>query len=297
MKKLSISGLSGFIGKNFHNKFNNIYNITNLDRKILNDINNICFNEIDSVIHFAGISKDIQNYSKEYYRVNTQLTVDLFNLFINSNAKKFIFLSTIKTISDNNSDLLTEDLNANPMYDYGKSKLLAENYLLSQNIPNNKKFYILRPTLIHGVDNKGNLNLLYKFISKKLPWPLGAYENKRSYCSIDNLLFIIQELIERDDIPSGIYNICDNDPISTNELVEIISNIKMIKPKILKIPKIYITLISNIGTFLNLPFNNFMLEKLTNSCIVSNKKILSVIKKELPLSSKEGLFKTFSNNL
>ena len=41
--------------------------------------------------------------------------------------------------------------------------------------------------MIHGPGNKGNLNLLYSLVSKGLPWPLGSFENKRSYCSIDNL--------------------------------------------------------------------------------------------------------------
>lgn len=50
---------------------------------------------------------------------------------------------------------------------YGKSKLLAEQYILSKTIPNGKRVYILRPCMIHGTGNKGNLNLLYKIVSKK----------------------------------------------------------------------------------------------------------------------------------
>jgi hypothetical protein len=49
--------------------------------------------------------------------------------------------------------------------------------------------------MIHGAGNKGNLNLIYKLFSKGIPWPLGAFDNKRSFCSIDNLMFIIKELI------------------------------------------------------------------------------------------------------
>jgi nucleoside-diphosphate-sugar epimerase len=89
--------------------------------------------------------------------------------------------------------------------------------------------------MIHGPHNNGNLNLLYKFVSRNIPWPLGAFENKRSFCSIDNMIFIFNELIERDDIPSGIYNIADDEPLSTNELINLISKSQGRKPIILKI--------------------------------------------------------------
>ena len=71
--------------------------------------------------------------------------------------------------------------------------------------------------MIHGPMNKGNLSLLYNFVSKGIPWPLGAFENLRSFCSIDNLLFIIDELIENKMIPSDIYNIADDKPLSTKQ--------------------------------------------------------------------------------
>jgi len=86
---------------------------------------------------------------------------------------------------------------------------LAEQYILSQPIPEGKRVYILRPCMIHGPGNKGNLNLLYSLVTKGFPWPLGLFENSRSYLSIENLCFIIKELIDREDIPSGVYNVAN----------------------------------------------------------------------------------------
>ena len=63
--------------------------------------------------------------------------------------------------------------------------------------------------MIHGPGNKGNLNLLYSFVKKGIPYPFGRYENKRSFVSIDNLCFVIKELIENKNITSGVYNISD----------------------------------------------------------------------------------------
>ena len=149
--------------------------------------------------------------------------------------------------------------------------------------------------MIHGPGNKGNLNLLYKIVSKGFPWPLGTFENKRSFCSIDNLCFIIQAIIENHKIPSGIYNISDNKPVSTNELIRLISLSQSKRYYILKIPKLFIYTFSKLGDLLKLPLNTEKLNKLTENYIVSNNKLLKAINKPLPLGSKEGLTKTFNS--
>jgi nucleoside-diphosphate-sugar epimerase len=147
--------------------------------------------------------------------------------------------------------------------------------------------------MIHGPGNKGNLNLLYKIVSKRLPWPLGAFENKRSFCSIDNLCFCINELIINDTIPSGIYNIADDEPIATKDLIKLMAKSQDKKYRIWNIPQLIIKLISRLGDYFNLPLNSERLNKLTENFIVSNNKIKTAIKKPLPFSAHEGLIKTF----
>ena len=190
---------------------------------------------------------------------------------------------------------MTEIHIPNPITHYGKSKLLAEQYILSKEIPLDKRFFILRPCMIHGNGNKGNLNLLYKMVNKGFPWPLGNFENKRSFCSIDNLCFIINELIENDQIPSGIYNIADEDPVSTNELISMIARSQFKKPHIWKIPKSLIYTIAKVGDFFGLPLNTERLHKLTENYVVSNKKIRDAINKSMPFSAEDGLLKTINS--
>jgi len=173
--------------------------------------------------------------------------------------------------------------------------LLAEQYILSKLIPKGKRVYILRPCMIHGPGNKGNLNLLYSVVSKGFPWPLGLFENSRSYLSIENLCFIIKELIEREDIPSGVYNIADDVPLSTNEVVKMIAESNGRKARILNLSSSLINVIARIGDILKLPINSERLQKLTESYIVSNAKIKEVLGKPLPVSSKDGLMRTFKS--
>jgi nucleoside-diphosphate-sugar epimerase len=149
--------------------------------------------------------------------------------------------------------------------------------------------------MIHGRGNKGNLNLLYKLAIKGIPWPLGTFDNKRSFCSIDNLMFIIKELIERDDIPSGVYNVADDEALSTNEVISILAESQKRKAKIWDVPKALIKSLAKLGDVFHLPLTTERLQKLTESYVVSNQKIKSAIGKPLPVSAKNGLLKTFNS--
>lgn len=288
---ITLTGSTGFVGQNLKIYLNDTYFIESLSRNQFIQIRQ------NSVIHLAGKAHDFKNISTpdEYYLVNTELTKKVFNSFLDSEAKVFITLSSVKAVADEVEGVLTEKHIPNPITHYGKSKLLADQYILSKEIPKGKRVYILRPCMIHGPGNKGNLKLLYQIVSKGLPWPLGVFENQRSFCSIDNLCFLIKELIEREDIPSGIYNVADDEPICTNELIDLIAKSLSKKPIVWKISKEIIKKIACLGDKLHLPLNTERLHKLTSSYIVSNAKIRAAIGKPLPLSSREGLLKTFNS--
>lgn len=291
MKSIFITGSTGFVGKYLLKEFENIYSFSNFEKGT-----NISISQ-DIVIHLAGKAHDLKHIvaSQEYYNINTELTKNIYNAFLNSNAKVFITLSSVKAVVDNLENVLTEEQFPTPITHYGKSKLLAEQYILSQRIPDGKRVYILRPCMIHGPGNKGNLNLLYDIVRKGFPWPLGAFDNKRSFCSIDNLCFVINELIQNDQIPSGVYNIADDEALSTNELIKLISECEGKKPFIWHIPKSIVKLLSKIGDLFIFPLNSERLGKLTQNYIVSNKKINLAVKKPFPVKSKEGLIKTFQS--
>ncbi len=286
-----ITGSSGFVGTSFLNTFNNeVVRISSRAQEYKID-------DAEVVIHLAGKAHDLKNTSEshEYYEVNTELTKKVFDAFLSSEAKVFITLSSVKAVADEVDGFLTEDHVPNPITHYGKSKLLAEQYIFSKKIPEGKRYYVLRPCMIHGPGNKGNLNLLYKLVSKNIPWPLEAFQNKRSFCGIDNLMFIFKELIVREDIPSGIYNVADDEPLSTNELIGLVAQSQNRKPKVWNFSKRFIEGIASIGDKLHLPLNKERLQKLTSSYVVGNAKIKAAIGKPLPVSSREGLLKTFKS--
>jgi len=292
-----ISGSTGFVGTNL---------IQNLKESINPSIFPITrdmflkntYPKLDgTIIHLAGKAHDLKGTSNidEYQFVNVELTKNLFNAFLESEADVFIFISSVKAAADKVENILFEDSVPNPKTSYGISKLNAENYLLSIKLPPNKKLYILRPVMIHGPGNKGNLNLLYNIVKMGLPYPLGAYYNQRTFLSIDNFCFIIKELILQKNIASGIYNISDSNSYSTVELIKIMSDVLNKKTKIWAIPKYIINTIAKLGDILKLPLNSERLDKLTESYLVSNQKLLEAINKPLPIQGASGLKKTIKS--
>lgn len=288
--KIFITGHTGFIGSYFI-KNNKNFQYFKYDK------NNVDYN-VDIFLHLAGKAHDINNTNTIdiYLKNNTELTNYIFDQFILSDASTFIFLSSVKASADSIETILTENDIPRPKGSYGVSKLLSEQYIMDKikKYPN-KRVYILRPSMVHGPGNKGNLNLMFKFVTFFKFWPLGAFENYRSYCGIDNLCFVIKKLIYSSSIKSGVYNISDDDSMSTNDLIKLIGITHKKKIYIIPVPKKIIYQICKLGDFLHLPFNTNRLIKLTENYVVSNKKIKTILGEELPLSALENFTNTFKS--
>lgn len=293
MNNVSISGSSGFVGKNLLQYLNNKHiGINLIGREMLINIKNTDINGfLGAIVHLAGKAHDLKKVTDptEYYEVNLEITKKLYDVFLLSKASKFIFVSSVKAVADMVDGVLTEDNQPNPQTYYGKSKLLAEQYIQNQPLPKGKTYYILRPCMIHGPGNKGNLNLLYNFIKKDIPYPLAGFNNKRSFLSVQNLCFIINELIERDDIESGVYNVSDDETLSTNEVITILAESLQIKPRLWHISPQIIKYIATVGDWLHLPITTERLNKLTENYIVKNTKLKKALNKNLPFTVIEGL--------
>jgi nucleoside-diphosphate-sugar epimerase len=293
MKQVLITGVSGFVGVNLRDYFNENFKIEPLSVRY---ISNQQFDfRGDAIIHLAGKAHDTKKVSqpRDYYDANFELTKQLFDAFLKSEVSVFIFMSTVKAVADEVDVILTEDTIPTPKTHYGIAKRQAEQYILSNKLPEGKRVYILRPCMIHGPGNKGNLNLLYQLVSTGLPWPLGDFKNQRSFLSIENLCFMIKELLDNKTIASGVYNVADNEALSTNELIALLGKSLGKRNRILNIPSPWIKGIAKLGDTLHLPMNSERLQKLTENYVVSNDKVVRAIGKPLPVSSREGLLRTF----
>ena len=308
-----ITGAYGFVGTNLINNLKIKHNLYGLDivcptrEGVLKtfcwkDIDPESFplqtlSQFDAIIHLAGKAHDTKNQSaaQSYFDINTGLTQKIFDFFLESSAKKFIFFSSVKAAADSVvGDMLTEDVIPAPVGAYGESKIKAEEYIKEhlEYSTTEKQVYILRPCMIHGPGNKGNLNLLYNVVKKGIPWPLGDFDNRRSFTSIDNLCYVIEGLLNQ-DVPTGIYHMGDDEALSTNELIAIMCEAMGKKPHIWKMNKRVMEGCAGLGTLMHLPLNTERLRKLTENYVVSNAKIKAVLGiDKLPVTAKEGLMKT-----
>lgn len=230
----------------------------------------------DVVVHLAGKAHDLRKISNEqsYFDINVGLTERIFNA---DKAAKFIYFSSSKASENGNA--------------YGRSKLAAERFLDGRAI-------ILRPAMIHGPGNKGNLNLLWGIVKRGLPWPLAAFENRRSFTSIGNICAAVEALGEKGNC--GIYPIADDDMLSTNRLVELIAETCGRKARLWRIPKGVMRFVARVGDIIHLPLNTDRIEKLTEDSFVDN----SALKKSLgwmnmPIAAEDGMrytLKSFKEN-
>lgn len=293
-----ITGASGFVGKNLVPYLENAGITTQALSLRGNWQEEQVPKQFDAIIHLAGKAHDVKNTSQadEYFKINTELTKKLFDWFLLSEARDFIYFSSVKAAADSVPDVLSEAAVPAPQTPYGQSKQQAEAYLLSLPLPAGKRLFIMRPCMIHGPGNKGNLNLLYKFVTKGIPYPLAAFENRRSYLSIDNLNFVVKTILERESVPSGIYNLADDEVLSTNKLVTIIGAVLGRKQRLMVIPRGLLKTLAAVGDVLRLPLNSEKLKKLTENYVVSNEKIKHALGiKHLPVSAEEGLKKTIES--
>lgn len=307
--KILITGVHGFVGTNLVKSLSKEHTIYGLD--IISPLKEgvrYTFSwdyleredgipEVDAIIHLAGKAHDTKNEAAAdvYFKVNKDLTKKIYDYFLKSNrAKKFIFFSTAKAAADKVDGILTEDVVPSPVGPYGESKIAAEKYI-QEHLVTDKQVYILRPCMIHGPGNKGNLNLLYGVVKKGIPWPLGAFDNRRTFTSIDNLCFVINGLLTK-DVPTGIYNMGDDEALSTNELIEEICKSLGKKAHIWKLPKGLMTGIAKIGGALHLPLDPERLRKLTEDYVSSNAKIKKALGIEkMPVDAREGLKMTLES--
>ena len=307
LMNIFLTGATGFVGQHFlkfcaaentsdrifalsRNKSNPEYkNVTWLEEsknydKFLKD------HLIDIIIHLAGKAHDTKNTSvpEEYTEVNYEMTVKLYDAFAKSAASKFIFLSTIKAVGDDKTYITDSNDLSDPQTPYAKSKRDAEKYIQSYNLPANKQHYILRPVLIYGSGVKGNLATLVKFAKMGLPYPFEAFENKRSYLSVNNLNFILAKVF-KGDYSSFTLNIANEDAISTKELISLIYKALNEKPSKINFPETVIKLISLIGDLIPIPLNTEKLKKITSSFVVDTGEMTKVLGFNLPEKTRDTI--------
>ncbi|MGB3104197.1 NAD-dependent epimerase/dehydratase family protein [Sphingobacterium siyangense] len=293
MKVLVLGGSSGFLGSHLKRKLKDPIQCEFVSMRNLNWSKDNY--PTDCMINLVGKAHDFTGQASEddFFFANFELAKKAFNIFVASQAKLFIHISSLAAIEEvESAKSLSENATYNSVSPYGKSKQAAEEWLMKQQLPSDKKLIILRPPMVHGAGDKGNLKQLYSIVSKGIPYPLVRFKNKRSFLSVDNFCFFVEQiLVQNEKINSGIYHLSDDETLSSNEIVNIMKQETGLKIPCFPLPKRIVSFLSKIGDHSRaFPLNTWRLKKLTSNLVVSNKKIkVALAIERLPKTAKEGL--------
>lgn len=233
MKKLLITGSSGFVGRYFIKKYKDNYEIKTFSF-LKDDINSLDYNDVDVVFHLSALVHQMGGANKkEYERVNVTQTLQLAKKAKESGVEHFVFMSTVKVYGEETDSVYTEKSICNPEDEYGKSKLKAE-FELQRLEDKDFKVSIIRTPIIYGYGVKANIKNLVNLVSKLSLLPFGSINNKRSMVYIGNLCHLVDVLIQQKQ--NGIFLASDDEPLSTSRLIELIAKNLNKKIYLIKVP-------------------------------------------------------------
>jgi len=239
------------------------------------------FDKVDCIFHLAGIAHAESGIFKweDYYKVNTQATIDLLEAAGQAGAKKFIFVSSIKASSDPGEECVDESWVKDPSDDYGISKLLAEQAVIEISEKYSMDYVIIRPTLVYGPNIKGNLLKMINVIEKGRFPPIPKIANKRSLIHVDDLCRAIILAATKPEAVGNTYIVSDLKQYSTREIYEAI--MKGLDKRVAKlfIPTFCFIFMAKIGDVLEkilnrkMPLNSVAIDKLFGSACYDARKI------------------------
>ena len=229
LKEFEVSNLD----KNPSPFFNQITTIGDIRKK--EDL--IFSKEVNTVILLAAEHRDDVSPISLYYDVNVEGTRNVLKAMDIAGVRNLIFTSSVAVYGLNkiNPD---ENHAKDPFNNYGKSKWEAELVIKEwfENDPINKSVTILRPTVIFGERNRGNVYNLLKQISSRKFIMIGKGENKKSMAYVRNIVALIKDKLEKKELGFSVFNYADKPDFSMNELTLLIEKKMNIKNPKLRIP-------------------------------------------------------------
>ncbi|WP_434356115.1 SDR family oxidoreductase [Parasalinivibrio latis] len=199
----------------------------------------------DVVVHCAARVHQMDEFSHpelvldSYRETNTQGTLTLAKQASQLGVKRFIFISSIKVNGEQTLGLeaFKPNVRTPPTDPYGLSKYEAEIGLRTISDETGMEVVIIRPPLVYGPGVKANFKAMMNLISKGVPLPFGAINNRRSLVYIDNLVSLILTCCEHPNAANKTFLVSDNEDVSTTTLMKEIAS-SMGKPsRLIPIPK------------------------------------------------------------
>ncbi|CAN5484023.1 NAD(P)-dependent oxidoreductase [soil metagenome] len=178
-------------------------------------------NNIKYIIHAAGITKAIKQDA--YNHINATYTLNLASAAktLPEGLKKMVFISSLAAVGplSDVEEKITEFTSPNPVTAYGRSKLLAEEYLANAGIP----YTILRPTAIYGPRDK-DIFIMVKTVNKGLDPFIGNFLQQLSFVHAADVANVAVDALLINEA-TGVYNITDGNSYNRYQFSDITKKI------------------------------------------------------------------------
>ncbi|WP_174803445.1 NAD-dependent epimerase/dehydratase family protein [Martelella limonii] len=171
----------------------------------------------DVVVNLAAVHRDDIRDKSEYTRTNVEGAMNIAQVCTEKDIRKIVFTSSVAVYGFAKPG--TDETGAiNPFNEYGKTKHQAEEKLRSWQRRGDNELIIVRPTVIFGEGNRGNVYNLLRQISSGNFLMVGAGRNRKSMAYIGNIVAFLERCIEADQ-KYAVFNYVDTPDMDMNSLV------------------------------------------------------------------------------
>jgi len=181
---------------------------------------------IDTVVHLAGFAhvNRLERGDLDLMRqINVDGTANLAFQARQCGVKHFVFASSIGAVCEKSDSIVNLETLCSPTTYYGKSKLAAEKALRDIAEARGMEWTIIRPPLVYGPGNPGNMERLLKLVRSGIPLPLASVRNRRSFIYVGNLVDLIASFLGNPKAFGKTYLPSDGEDLSTPELIRAIA--------------------------------------------------------------------------
>ena len=294
MKRILVTGASGFIGERFcsylQEQSTQVRILSHQHRSISSDYflldlaKDSCPVElcsgIETVFHLAGKAHALaenQQDANEYFQINTEGTRKLLEAAKQAGVQKFIYFSSVKAVGDSDIQPMDESVASLADTPYGQSKYAAEQLVLHGGyVPHP---VVIRPSMVYGATEKGNLPQMIKAVAKGLFPPLPETKNRRSMVYVDDVVNAAILAAECPQAAGQIYIVTERQSYSTRQLYDWIREALGKQPVDWSVPYPLLDVLAKSGDVIGalsrrrFPLDSDALQKLTGSAWYSSAKI------------------------
>jgi nucleoside-diphosphate-sugar epimerase len=254
------------------------------------------------VVHLAGLAHrlgaDDKDLKEAFNHVNARGTARLADAIRGSSVRRLVFISSAKAMV---RDALAPGAANLPDSEYGRSKFAAEQAITQALADGDADFCILRPCLVYGPGNLGNMARLMRLINTGLPLPFGSIHNRKSFIYVGNLVAAIATCLTHPAASRRTFALSDGEAISTPELLYRLGRYSSRRVRLLPMPVPLMKAIAKVGdsirrwTGISIGWDSYSVDRLCNSLTVNAQEFFDQLQWTPPYSMEEGIRITMSS--